>query len=76
MSEYTDRLRDSWNAPEGGCEAVKKAAVNILNNSFNEDEIQQTNDGVALTCIEHPKDFPWHFVHKLVNVMKRKAGKI
>lgn len=35
--------------------------------------IAKTDDGVCLMSAKHPDDFPWHFIHKLVNVAKRKA---
>lgn len=39
----------------------------------DEQGIRHTDDGVCLTSIAHPPDFPWAFVHKLVNVQKRKV---
>ena len=35
---------------------------------------KKEEDGIALTVIPHPPMFPWPFVHKLVNVLKRKQG--
>lgn len=48
---------------------------NILNSAFNPPRELDNKDGIALTSIEHPPDFPWNFVHKLINVSKRKSNK-